>query len=63
MAREFTRSLEDVTADSDMKEVKSMVADLKSGNLEDMARDTVRLSWTARQKTAACLVCVRISKR
>ncbi len=38
MAREFTRSLEDVTADSDMKEVKSMVADLKSGNLEDMAR-------------------------
>ena len=45
MAREFTRSLEDVTADSDMKEVKSMVADLKSGNLEDMARivdDTVK---------------------
>ena len=45
MAREFTRSLEDVTADSDIKEVKSMVADLKSGNLEDMARivdDTVK---------------------
>ena len=45
MAREFTRSLEDVTADSDMKEVKSMVSDLKSGNLEDMARivdDTVK---------------------
>lgn len=45
MAREFTRSLEDVTADSDMKEVKSMVADLKSGNLDDMARivdDTVK---------------------
>ena len=45
MAREFTRSLEDVAADSDMKEVKSMVADLKSGNLEDMARivdDTVK---------------------
>ena len=45
MAREFTRSLEDVTADSDVKEVKSMVADLKSGNLEDMARivdDTVK---------------------
>ena len=45
MAREFTRSLEDVTADSDMREVKSMVADLKSGNLEDMARivdDTVK---------------------
>ncbi len=45
MAREFTRSLEDVAADGDMKEVKSMVADLKSGNLEDMARivdDTVK---------------------
>ena len=45
MAREFTRSLEDVASDGDMKEVKSMVADLKSGNLEDMARivdDTVK---------------------
>ena len=45
MAREFSRSLEDVAADGDLKEVKSMVADLKSGNLEDMARivdDTVK---------------------
>ena len=45
MAREFSRSLEDVAADSDIKEVKSMVADMKSGNLEDMARivdDTVK---------------------
>ncbi len=38
MAREFTNSLEQATADSDMKSVKSMVSDLKSGNLEDMAR-------------------------
>ncbi len=38
MAREFTQSLEDVGADDNMREVKSMVADLKSGNLEDMAR-------------------------
>ena len=44
MAREFTRSLEDVTADSDMKDVKTMVSDIKSGNFDDMARvmdDTV----------------------
>ena len=44
MAREFTRSLEDVTADSDMKDVKTMVSDMKSGNFDDMARvmdDTV----------------------
>ena len=38
MAREFTRSLEDVTADSDMKDVKTMVSDLKSGNLDNVAR-------------------------
>lgn len=38
MAREFTRSLEDVGKDENIREVKSMVADLKSGNLEDMAR-------------------------
>ena len=38
MAREFTQSLEDVGADDNIREVKSMVADLKSGNLEDMAR-------------------------
>ena len=38
MANEFTRSLEDVAADNYISDVKSMVADLKSGNLEDMAR-------------------------
>ena len=38
MAREFTQSLEDVGAGDNIREVKSMVADLKSGNLEDMAR-------------------------
>ncbi|CAI8274186.1 MAG: Sec-independent protein translocase protein TatB [Rhodospirillaceae bacterium] len=38
MANEFTRSLEDVAADNNISDVKSMVADLKSGNLEDMAR-------------------------
>ena len=38
MAREFTRSLEDVTADSDMKDVKTIVSDLKSGNLDNVAR-------------------------
>ena len=38
MAREFTRSLEDVAADSDMKDVKTMVSDLKSGNLDNVAR-------------------------
>ena len=38
MAREFTQSLEDAGADDNIREVKSMVADLKSGNLEDMAR-------------------------
>jgi len=45
MTREFSRSVEDVAADGDPKAVKSMVADLKSGNLEDMARivdDTVK---------------------
>ena len=53
MAREFTRSLEDVASDSDMKEVKSMVADLKSGNLEDMARivdDTVKPELSSASK-------------
>ena len=38
MAREFTQSLEEAGADDNIREVKSMVADLKSGNLEDMAR-------------------------
>ena len=38
MAREFTRSLEDVASDSDMKDVKTMVSDLKSGNLDNVAR-------------------------
>ena len=38
MAREFTRSLEDVAADSDVKDVKTMVSDIKSGNFDDMAR-------------------------
>ena len=38
MAREFTRSLEDVAADSDIKDVKTMVSDLKSGNLDNVAR-------------------------
>lgn len=38
MAREFTQSLEDAGADENIREVKSMVADLKSGNLGDMAR-------------------------
>ena len=53
MAREFTRSLEDVASDGDMKEVKSMVADLKSGNLEDMARivdDTVKPELSSASK-------------
>ena len=38
MAREFTQSLEEVGADGNIREVKTMVADLKSGNLEDMAK-------------------------
>ncbi len=38
MAREFTRSLEDVASDSDMKDVKTMVSDLKTGNLDNVAR-------------------------
>jgi len=38
MAREFTHSLEEVGADDNIREVKTMVADLKSGNLEDMAK-------------------------
>jgi len=38
MAREFTQSLEEVGADNNIREVKTMVADLKSGNLEDMAK-------------------------
>jgi sec-independent protein translocase protein TatB len=45
MAREFSLSLEDVAADSDMKDVKTMVSDMKSGNFDDMARaidDTVK---------------------
>jgi sec-independent protein translocase protein TatB len=50
MAREFTRSLEDVAADSDMKDVKSMLSDIKTGNLDDMARvmdDTVKPELTS----------------
>ena len=38
MAREFTQSLEEVGADDNIREVKTMVADLKSGNLEDMSK-------------------------
>jgi len=38
MAREFTRSLEDVAAESDLKNVKTMVSDVKSGNIADLAR-------------------------
>lgn len=38
MARDFSKSLEDVAGEADVKEVKQMVADLKTGNLEDMAR-------------------------
>jgi sec-independent protein translocase protein TatB len=38
MAREFSKSLEDVAGEADVKGVKQMVADLKTGNLEDMAR-------------------------
>ena len=38
MAREFTQSLEEVGADNNIRDVKTMVADLKSGNLEDMAK-------------------------
>ena len=53
MAREFTRSLEDVTADSDMKDVKTMVSDLKSGNLDNVARvvdDAVKPEITSADK-------------
>ena len=54
MAREFTQSLEDVAADSDMKDVKTMVSDLKSGNLDDVARlvdDAVKpyYSWSGKR--------------
>ena len=38
VAREFTKSLEDVAGEADVKDVKQMVADIKSGNLEDMAK-------------------------
>ena len=38
VAREFTKSLEDVAGEADVKGVKQMVADIKSGNLEDMAK-------------------------
>ena len=38
MAREFTQSLEEAGADANIREVKTMVADMKSGNLEDMAK-------------------------
>lgn len=38
VAREFTKSLEEVAGEADVKGVKQMVADIKSGNLEDMAK-------------------------
>ncbi len=38
VAREFTKSLEEVASEADVKDVKQMVTDIKSGNLEDMAR-------------------------
>ena len=38
MAREFTSNLEEAVSDNDLKNVKSMVSDLKSGNLDEMAR-------------------------
>ena len=38
VARDFTKSLEDVASEADVKGVKQMVADIKSGNLEDMAK-------------------------
>ena len=38
MAREFSKSLEEVAGEADVKGVKQMVADLKTGNLEDVAR-------------------------
>ncbi|MDG1029495.1 MAG: hypothetical protein P8P76_01575, partial [Alphaproteobacteria bacterium] len=36
--REFSKNLEEVAGEADVKGVKQMVADLKTGNLEDMAR-------------------------
>ena len=38
MAREFSQSLEEVGADDNIRDVKTMVSDLKSGNLDDMAK-------------------------
>ena len=37
MAREFTSSLEDVAHQDDIKEMKNMMSDLKTGNFDDMA--------------------------
>ena len=56
MAREFTRSLEDVAADSDMKDVKTMVSDMKSGNFDDVARamdDTVKPELTSAEQDSS----------
>ncbi len=50
MAREFTRSLEDVAVESDLKDVKTMMSDVKSGNIADVARvmdDTVKPALTS----------------
>ena len=37
MAREFTSSLEDVAHQDDIKDMKNMMSDLKTGNFDDMA--------------------------
>ena len=37
MARDFTRSLSDLAEDDDLKDIKKMVKDAKSGQLDDVA--------------------------
>ncbi len=37
MARDFTRSLSDLAEDDDLKDIKKMVKDAKSGELDDVA--------------------------
>ena len=37
MARDFTRSLNDLAEDDDLKDIKKMVKDAKSGELDDVA--------------------------
>ena len=37
MARDFTRSLNDLAEDDDLKDIKKMVKDAKSGQLDDVA--------------------------